>query len=784
MKRTFSFITVFLFFSAILSAQTPTQTVRGTVVEQHVETPLPGANVIVVGSDPVIGSSTDDNGNFRLEHVPVGNHVLQITYMGYKDAAINILVNAGKETVVSIQLEQNVVEGKEVVVTADSRKDKPLNEMSSVSARTFSVEETQKYAAAVNDPARMALAFAGVVSADDGNNKIVIRGNAPNGLLWRMEGVDIPNPNHFSDVGTAGGGISILSSQLLANSDFITGAFAAEYGNALSGVFDLKLRKGNNERNEFTLQAGFLGLNVAAEGPFSKNCKGSYLVNYRYSTLSILSYLGLLDHTSVTNFQDLCYNIYLPTKKAGYFTLFGFGGLSDETSRAPKDSSKWTNYYDRYSEKFYANTGAAGFTHGIIINSRTYLKSALVLSYAGNGDNTSHYTQDYSSLTDDLLSYVQKKITLSSTLNYKFDSRNSLRAGAIANKLVYDLSDQWLNDSTSLLQTYISNNGSTYTVQTFAQWQFRLNDAITFNAGFHYLYLFLNNTSSVEPRAAVSWALNEKQTLSAAYGLVSQMLPIGVYFAQAQDEQGNISLPNKNLSFTKANHFVLSYDYLFSPNVHLKTEVYYQGLFNVPVDADSATSFSMLNLSQGLVTDNLGNTGTGKNYGVEFTLEKFLSKNYYALLSTSIYQSKYKGSDGVLRNTRYNGSYAVTFTAGKDFSFRQKFKNRVWGLNAKVIYSGGFRDTPIDLEASRQDGEAVYVNTEAFTKKIPDYFRTDVGISLKHNKAKSTGTWSLDIQNATNRQNVFVQYYDPHQQKIVTAYQTPLIPVLNYKIEF
>ncbi|MGB3074910.1 MAG: carboxypeptidase-like regulatory domain-containing protein, partial [Chitinophagales bacterium] len=567
MKKAFSIVILLSITLRTAQSQVITQTIRGSIAAEHVETPLSDASVVLLNTNPLIGTYTDENGNFKLEKVPVGNHTLKISYVGYKELTLpNIVVNSGKETVLTIKLEENIIEGEEVVVTAEGPREKPLNEMSTVSARTFSVAETQKYAAAVNDPARMALSFAGVVTADDGNNKIVIRGNSPNGILWRMEGIDIPNPNHFSDVASSGGGISILSSQLLANSDFLTGAFASEYGNALSGAFDLKLRRGNNEQKEWTISAGVLGINVAAEGPFSHNYKGSYLVNYRYSTLSILGKIGVLPDDYVTNFQDLSYNIYLPTKKAGYFTLFGFGGLSDETGIAEKDSTKWEYDYQKYSSRFYANTGAAGATHGIILNKKAYLKSALLYSYTGNGYKEEYFTKDYTTITDEDLAYAQKKLTLNSVLNYKFDSRNALRAGVIVSNLHYDLSGKSVNDSTDQLEEMINANGNTYTLQTYAQWQFRLNEAITFNAGFHYLHLLLNNSNSLEPRAAISYKIGERQTLSAAYGLVSQLQPIGTYFSQTVIEDGSISLPNHDLGFTKASHFVVSYDYLFTPD--------------------------------------------------------------------------------------------------------------------------------------------------------------------------------------------------------------------------
>ncbi|RYG27364.1 MAG: TonB-dependent receptor, partial [Chitinophagaceae bacterium] len=269
-------IAVLLLLCAIVNGQSKqsyTQTIRGTVLDNVLQVPITGATVTLVSTGTSV--VTDMNGHFKFTEVNLSSHRLHVSHTAYKEVvADNIVVNAGKETVISLLMEMNVVAEDEIVLKSNTKKNKPLNEMSVVSARAFSVEETQKYAAAVNDPLRMAMGFPGVMAADDGSNNIVIRGNSPAGLLWRMEGIDIPNPNHFGNAGSSGGGISILSSQLLSNSDFITGAFAAEYGNALSGVFDLKLRKGNNERKEYSFQAGVLGLNAAAEGPISPFYKG------------------------------------------------------------------------------------------------------------------------------------------------------------------------------------------------------------------------------------------------------------------------------------------------------------------------------------------------------------------------------------------------------------------------------------------------------------------------------------------------------------------------------
>ena len=758
-----------------------TQSIRGTVVDNILQTPIVDATVTLFGSGKSV--STDANGNFRFSEVPLTSQKLIFSHTAYKETvAENIVVNAGKETVLTIIMEPDVYAEKEVILKSNAKKNRPLNEMSAVSARAFTVEETQKYAAAVNDPLRMATGFAGVMAADDGNNSIVIRGNSPAGLLWRMEGVDIPNPNHFSNAGTSGGGISILSSQLLSNSDFITGAFAAEYGNALSGVFDLKLRKGNNERKEYSLQAGVLGLNAAAEGPISAFYKGSYLINYRYSTLSLLNKVGVLDDGSVTNFQDLSYNIHLPTKKMGDFTIFGFGGLSNDKFDAKKDSATWKESGDRDISKFVSNTGMSGITHSILLGNKTNLKSAVGLSYNTISYDEKYIEDDYTVSDDYRSKYDTRKWTVSSTLNHRFNTRHNIRIGAITNFIRFTYNQLSKENPNAPLEEMINTKGTTQLLQSFAQWQYKASNDLTFNAGLHYMRLVYNNSSSLEPRASVKWDMDNKNGLAFGYGLHSQVQPLGVYFAQIKDATGNMINPNKGLGLTRAHHFVLSHQYRLGKNLRLKTEVYYQQLFNVPISTFDTSSFSVLNVENDYVTDPLINKGKGKNYGIELSLEKYLDNNFYYTLSNSLYQSKYTAADGKERNTRFNGNYIVSFLAGKDFLSANKLKT--FGINIKTIYAGGYRTTPVDTERSVQEGYTIFKEEEAYSLQNPAYFRTDLRLSMKWNRRKVTSTLSLDIQNLTNRLNLYNQSFDEEKGVIVNNYQTGLIPVLNYKIEF
>jgi hypothetical protein len=755
------------------------QNIRGTVTDQLLQTPIAGATIVIAGTDKKV--IADSLGNFRIPNVTAGTHTLLISHINYNNALVNnIVVNTGKEVVLTISMETKVRTEKAVEVIAGSKRNKPLNDMSVVSARAFTVEETQKYAAAVNDPLRMVTGFAGVASADDGGNDIVIRGNAPTGLLWRMEGIDIPNPNHFSQAGSSGGGISILSSQLLANSDFLTGAFAAEYGNALSGVFDLKLRKGNNEKREYALQAGLLGLNAAAEGPLSASHKGSWLVNYRYSTLSLLNNMGLELSEGITNFQDLSYNIYIPTKNKGIFTVFGFGGLSSERQHIETDSSKWEMQDDRYAGKFVANTGATGITHSVPIDNQTTIRSALAFSYTANSFNE-QYAENNKLVVDSYKDkYITQKILVSSTLNHKIDASNAFRAGAYVNFIYfkyYKLSKE--NFNAPLLET-INTSGNTQTVQAFIQWQYKPLNNLTFNMGMHYLALLYNNTGSTEPRASVKWDPDAKSSLALGYGLHSQLQAMGVYFAK--DIHSADLYPNKYIDLTKAHHIVLSYSRLVGRRMRAKAEVYYQQLFNVPVTQDLDKTFSTLNIQNEFITDPLTNNGKGKNYGIELTLEKYLDNYFYYTLNGSFYQSKYTAADGVERNTRFNANYLFNSVAGKEFPLAGQ--RRVLGINFKIIYSGGYRTTPIDLLESQQQGYTIYKEKEAFSLQNAAYFRPDCRISLKWNRQRLTSTLSLDIQNVINRKNIYNQDYDLLKNATVTNYQNGIIPVLNYKVEW
>jgi len=770
-----------------------TQLIKGQVVDHDTEAPLIGASVIITSVEPLKGAYTDDEGRFLIERIPVGRHNLKVEYLGYKSLFINdVWLSSGKQLQLNLSMQEEVPRLKEVLIVPRQNKSRTLNSLATVSARVFSVEETERYAASFQDPARMAQSYAGVASASDESNEIVIRGNSPKGLLWRVEGIEIPNPSHFSSGdGSTGGGISMLSNSVLANSDFFTSAFPAEYGNALSGVFDLKLRRGNTDTREYSIQAGALGLQFAAEGPFTKRKQGSYLFNYRYSTVALISQLGFLDkfgffeeNVITPTFQDLSFKLYMPTNKKGKFSLFGIGGRSNAGQEAFRDSTLWVNPRDNEDETDLRMMGVVGLTHSYLFdNQKTLLKTIAAFSteYTQYRVDTLTGQFDPTTTNDNRFSYTHAR--LSSSITHKFSPRHLLKTGLIYSNLGFNIFSRILNLDTEAFDTRLDNQGNTHMLQAYGQWQYRRDESLQFNTGIHATYLLLNGNYSIEPRVGFKWQFLPKQSISAGIGLHSRIEPISFYLTQSVDANGIYDTHNRNLQLTQSLHNILGYDWNFARDFHLKAEIYYQYLYNIPVAIDSQSVESAVNISGGLVSQPFVNGGTARNYGIELGVEKFLSKYYYFLFTLSLFDSRYESLDGTVRNTRFNSNYLLNALGGKEFPVGKRQQNLI-GFNMRVIWQGGQRIIPIDLAASIDAGEAVYDNSRAFEERVPDYFRWDLGVNFRRNKARYSWNMSLDIQNLINRANIFVYRYDPDEEAIIAIKTLGFVPVFNYRVEF
>ena len=779
-----------------------TQIVKGTIIDKQSEEPLIGATIeLLTGMDPN-GTVTDVDGYFRLENVPLGRQALKVSYLGYNPITLpNIVVTAGKEVILDIRLEESVEQLSEVVVKAEAQKDQAQNELATISARTFSVEEVNRYSGGRSDVARLASNFAGVATANDSRNDIVIRGNSPTGLLWRLEGIPIPNPNHFSTLGTTGGPVSALNPNILKNSDFLTSAFPAEYGDALSGVFDLSFRSGNRDRHEFMFQAGAVsGFEAMAEGPLNKKNNGSYLVAGRYSFVALGSQLGLdIGTSALPNYQDLSFKLDFGNGKAGKFTLFGVGGSSDidfiGTETDPDDLFAAPDEDAFPISRF----GVAGLKHNIIVGDGAYLRTVISGSISQNRFDLDRYF-NLGTPEEFKVRYTEADNTVnrygfSSFYNKKFNAKLTLRTGFLAELFNYNIvtkdatrGPDTNDDGVNELITVFDFNDNAVLIQPYVQSQYRFSNKWTVNLGLHSQYLTINETLAIEPRFALNWDFLPRQKLNIGYGLHHQSQPLNIVKLETTDVEGNRIFPNEDLGFTRSHHFVLGYDYKFAQDWRAKVETYYQALQNAPVES-SPTSFSLLNTGADFVFPDdkffLVNEGTGTNLGVELTIEKFFSNGYYGLLTASVFDSKYEGSDGIERNTAFNNGYVFNFLAGREWKIG-KAKRNAFTLDTKITTAGGRYYTPVDLEASKAAGFEVLFEDQAFSERQTPYFRFDLkfGFQINSPRKKLSHRFYIDIQNVTDNENIFVQRYNRQNNEVNEINQIGFFPDFMYRLQF
>ena len=566
--KTLSILALLCCFS-ITNAQNLTQTIRGTVIDADGKQPVIGASVLVLDSTNTKGARTDVHGDFMITDIPIGRTALRITAIGYKLQIVpNVIVTSGKEVILNITMQEKLKKLKKLVIKS-RKKGVVGNEMSLVSGNSITVDETQRFAGSFQDPSRMVSSLAGVTGVgSEYDNDIIVRGNSPKYVQWRLEGIEIPSPNHFSRLGGSGGAISALNSDLLATSDFYTGAFTAEYGNVLSGVMDMKLRKGNNKKREYSFGVGLLGIDGTVEGPFKKGYRGSYLANVRYSTLAPAQAIGLFDDTDgIPKYRDAAFKFFLPANKFGTFSIYGLMGVSS-SGDAGKDSvtdkikdNLHADYERNWSEDYSTNFYTTGINHFFPLSKKTFLETSL--SYAENGISSIDKQNIKGRLIDDNQSFVrdttkaeyndfygkatQQTLRVGTKLSLKLNAQHKIQVGTkyiLANHKIRETS---YDDDSGIQETLIDFDKGIGSIRSFASWKYRISDKVTLVSGVHHFHVLLNNENSVEPRIALKWQVDNKSYISAGYGKHSTMEAISNYFAKVEMPDGSFQEPNRNL---------------------------------------------------------------------------------------------------------------------------------------------------------------------------------------------------------------------------------------------
>lgn len=772
-----------------------TGVVRGKIIDKQSEKPIVGALISLAG-DESIQTESDTEGSFRLINIPLGRQSINISFTGYEDTSVSDLdVTTGKDNLLTVSLIEKFNTLDEIVVTSGTNKAKPLNKMALVSTKQFTTEEVTRFAGGRSDVARLVSNFAGVSTGDDSRNDIVVRGNSPSGMLWRIEGMPVPSPNHFSTLGTTGGPVSALNPNLLANSDFLTSAFPAEYGNAIAGVFDLGFRKGNPDEYEYMISAGaYPGLEFMAEGPLGKK-GGSFVAAARYGFVGIT---GLAGTDAQPNYSDISFNVDFGKSKLGNFSVFGIYGVSDIDFLGDKIDKE--DPFAAQDEDSYVTSGFASFglKHNLEIDSKSYLKTIVGCSNANNSYKNFRY-YNYDTPTENRLPFSdikndENRFTFSTLFNSKINKKITFRAGLLYENYTLDAKmssrDRQQDsdgDGYPDFVPLINNNGNYNVVQPFAQGQFRLTEKLTFNAGIHGQYFSINEQFVFEPRTALSYALNPKNTVSFGFGIHHQSVPVPILFLN-EFVNGSQVQTNKNLDLVQSQHYVLGYDVRLANKWRGKVELYYQDISKAAVESFPSSYSSLTegaDFGYSIDKTSLVSKGTGFNQGIEFTVEKFFSEGYYALFTTSLFESKYKGSDNIERNSPFNNGYVVNLLGGKEFKVG-KAKRNVFSIDTKFTTAGGRYYTPVDLVASNNAGYEIRDDANAFSKQYDAYLRLDVkfGIKLNSKTKKRFHQFYIDLQNVTNNTNVFTREYNRLTNSVNQKDQIGFSPDFGYKFQF
>ena len=792
-------LTVTLIFCGAVSMQA--ETLRGTVKDAITGEPLIGATVKIVELENA-AAIADIDGKYQINLSKGGRYTIEANYVGYEPSVTKeILISGAKEVVLDITLRENSTELKEVVVRPRVNKEATVNPTVLTGGVMLSMEEASRFAGGYNDPARLVMSFAGVSGEADGSG-LSIHGNAPERMQYRIEGVEVFTPNHFNDLWNAGYGlVSALNSNVIGNSDFFTSTFNANYNNALSGVFDVKMRPGNNTKYENILQIGTVSEELTLEGPISRKHNSSYIVNYRYGFTSLVDKLGLVDTDgSHMSFQDFSWKLNFPTKRAGTFSVFGLGFFDTNWDERMKIKDTHSAYDASDNDSKLAQL-LAGVSHKILLGNKWTWRSTLAYNMQHIKDDEYYYglKRDENDVLIYPLEYEEPE------QKYLFSKQKTNEDRIIFNtELSKQVNDKWLTQfggeyshrffnlvyrsadrlyaPVETMKDITNMKDDTGLASVFWQNLYKFNDHLSATAGISANYFLYSKKYSVEPRVSMKWDPNEKNSFALGYGLHSMVEKLDAYFYR--DDEGK--LVNKDLGLTKAHHFQATYMYKFNSNLTLRANAYYQYGFNTPVGIDGST-YCVTNRYFNFTDEPLVNKGNTRNYGADITLEHYMSHGFFGQTNISLYRSQYRGVDKVWRNQMYDRRFMFKILGGKEWIIGKNVLN----VSAKYSIQGGLRYTPIDvdqmnanIDAGIVNDEPIYKDNEAFTKHFKPTGIIALTVSYKINKKRVSHTIAFEGLNILGTDTPMFQRFDLGTRQVRIDKGGISLPNIFYRLDF
>ena len=781
-----------------LSQNSVAQTIQGTVSDAITGETLIGAAVRVVELQGVAGV-TDIDGQYVIKVPQSGRFTIETTYIGYEPSVMKeVLVAGAKEVVLDITLRENSMELAEVVVKPRVNKEATLNPTALVGGMMLSMEEASRYAGGYNDPARLVTAFAGVAGQGDGNG-ISVHGNAPQFMQYRLEGVEIFSPNHFADLYSAGFGmVSALNSNVTTNSDFFVSTFNASYNNALSGVFDVRMRTGNNSTFENAVQVGTVGIEWTSEGPISKKNNSSFILNYRYGFSTIARKLKLIEtYGSQYDFQDLSLKLNFPTKKAGTFSVFALGFI-DKSWDVELDIKDIHSIYDASDQTGSLHNAVVGASHKIHFDSKWTWRTTVAYNMQHNKVDMEYwgltFDENYKPTgfegKDYPFSYLKQnedRAVFNTELSKHITPRWLLQVGGEYSHRFFDLNFRMAENVYEPVPTapYYATKDNTGLASMFWSNLWTPSDKLSINVGLSANYFLLSKDFSLEPRASVKWDPSERHSISLGYGLHSMIEKLDAYFFRNPDG----TLANKDLGLSKAHHLLATYMYKFTDNLNLRFNAYYQYGFDTPVGINGST-FCTVNRLFNYIEEPLINKGNTRNYGTDITLEHYMSKGFYGQVNGSLFKAEYRGLDKKWRNQMYDRGYMFKALGGKEWMLGKR-KQNVFNVSIKYTLQGGLRHTPIDVDAMKAniaagiiDDQPIYKEDQAMSLQFDPTSILDLTVSYKINCKNVSHTIAFEGVNILQNETPYAERYDFVTGTLRYDKSGISLPNIFYRVDF
>lgn len=759
----------------------PFQKIKGEIRNSNNQQAVIGASILLFNKDFKKGTRSNSKGSFKFDSVPVGRYSFKVSFVGFETQLQNIVLTSGKELILNIDLNESYVLANTVEVTASKDNFLPINEANIVSTSQFTLDDVERFAGSRGDPARMAQNFAGVLGVSNLRNDIIIRGGSPTELLWRLDGLDLPNPNHFGTQGATGGPVGQINSVLLNNSDFITGAFPSEYGDKMSGVFDLKTRNGNEDKYEYIAQLSYNGAELGVEGPL-KFTKGSFIANYRYSFLDLFKVMGMdLGIVGVPRYQDGMIKLHLVPNEKNQINITALYGKDNIFMQRDNLSDVVTGDWNLKSGN---NNFSVGLTWQYLFSENLYGKLLIGAVY-------DKYNTNIDSITCDEIA-IHKVISLDKWFtqnsmegytNFKYNlfytpyKNHWITLGVEGKYKFYELNEKRYSFGWGDYTNWdLDKTGNTLQTLSFINWNWKISPEFTSNIGLHSQYLQISNRYTIEPRFGLSWNFIEGQFLNLAFGIHRQSLPLLLYYS---------SNDNNTLDFMESKHIVLGYSNQLTDNMIFKAETYFKDISKVPVSKGVSDYWSFLNIGTNFGSlggkENLISNGTGRCYGAELSLIKHFSDGYYITSTASYARQEYKGSDGIRRYGGFDNIYIINILVGYEWKISDIFTMEFSG---KYTMAGGAPFTPIDTITSRANNQTYYLTSQPFSIRKPDYKRFDLKIDFRTNFQKVSIIGYVSIENVFNTNNVLEYQWSNSKKKIESVYQLGFFPLGGVRFEF